>query len=449
MAAIQDFPTELLCAIFRAVQGRDLRSRPSTSLSRYRSQLRSLIPLSLVCKGWREMILEHGVLWSSVPVDTSRPDCLEFTLTVLGRSNGAELELSVYLDASSSALGRAVVRTLRHEGARIRSLHLNAGSHCVPERGVQLPEIAANEFSAIGEFMLPEPNPSTQHPTNLFRALSNLSLSLPSSGAAVNVSTILEIILSCACLERLSLISFHSVNRDCSPTSVVHMPNLLRVSLRDCDSATILSHIITPTTSFIDVVMSPRRARRSPAHTHILTAFPHFPANVRALKETTKLILEEDENRREFSLGLGPLRSRSSSLVITNRCPSSEKFIPRSLGAIAAHPYFGATRSFTFSCTSCAPRSWPLILDGFPLLSELNTSVRHATDVVCALMHTRLDKSPLCPSLERMKFRVHWGGEDHGAHPQLFDSFRQFRAELYCSAIKITLHHPGRRTKEL
>ena len=272
----------------------------------------------------------------------------------------------------------------------------------------------------------------------------SISLSLPASAAAVNVSTILGIINSCAGLEHLSLSSFRVINKDCPPASAIRMPNLLVISLRDCDSATILSWIPTPATSFIDVVINPRRMRRSPRHAHILTVFPHSLANTCALKEATKLILEEDENRHKFSLGLGPLRSRTSSLVITNRCPSSKKFIPRSLSAIAAHPYFGAVQSFTFSCTSCSPASWPFILDRFPLLSEFNTSVRHASDVVCALMHTRPDKSPICPSLERIRFRAHWGGEGDGIYSQSINSFRRFRAELRCSAVRITLHYPGR-----
>lgn len=450
MAAIQDLPTELLWAIFRAVQGRDLRPRPSTSLSCYRSRLYRLASLLLVCKGWRETILEDGVLWSAVPVDTSRPDCLESISTVLERSNGAELELSVYLDGSS-VVGRTgdIVRTLRYQRARVRSLYLSASPHCVPEREDQLLGIAADAIAAINEFMLPELHPPARYPTSLFQSLSNLSLSLPRSAAAVDVSTILNIIKSCEGLERLSLTSFRSVKRDCPPTSAVQMPRLFRISLRDCDSATILSHIATPATSFVDVVMDSRRTRRSPPHTHILTAFPHFPTNTHALKVITRLILEEDEDRHELSLGLGPFHSRSSSLVIRNRCPSSEKFIPKSLDAIAAHPHFGAIRSFTFSCTSCAPASWSLVLNGFPLLSELNTPIQHATDAVCALMHTRFDESPLCPSLERIRFRAHRGGEDHGVYPQLFDSFRKFREELYCSTIKITLHYPGKRTKEL
>lgn len=451
MAIIQEFSTELLYSIFRMVQGRDQRPSSSVSLRCYRCWLRRLILLSLVCKSWRGVVLEYGVLWASIPVDTTRSGYLESTSTMLKRSNGAELELSVYLVADSNSPGHTlgVTRTFIHQGARIRSLHLSADSYQISKRGPRLPETAANAIATIREFILPEPHITTQHPTNPFQKLSNLSVSLPSSAVAVNLSVILEIIKSCPVLEFLRLASFFPINEDCPPTSRTEMPNLLRLSLRRCDSATILSHVVTPKTSFIDVVMNPRRTRPSPTHAHILTAFPHLPTNIRALEETTRLVLEDDESNGGFTLDLSPLCSRSPSLVIINRSPSSKKFIPRSLSAIAAHPYFGTIQSFTFSCSSRLPTSWSIVLNRFSLLSELNTSTRHATDVVCALIHPRSDGSPLCPSLGRINFRTRSGREVPGVDPVLFTAFRRFREEYCCPAVKITLRRPGREREEL
>jgi len=451
MAIIQDFSTELLCSIFQIVQARDQRPHPSASLRCYRFRFRSLTLLSLVCKSWRGAILEYGVLWASIPVDTSRPGYLESATTMLKRSNGAELELSVHLNVDSDGLDhtRSIVRTFTHQGARIRSLHLSADSHHVPKRAPQLQETTANAIAFIGEFAPPKPHPISRYPTNPFRGLSDLSLSLPSSAVAVNLSVILNTIKSFPELENLRLTSFLSIIEDCPQTSSVEMPNLLRFSLRRCDSAIILSHVVTPKTSFIDVVMSPRRTRILPTHTHILAAFPHLPTNIRALEETTKLILEEDESNGGFSLGLSPMRSRTSSLVIVNRSPSSDRFIPKSLSAIAAHSYFGAIQSFTLSCSSRVPMSWSVVLSRFSLLSELNTSTRHATDVLCALIHPTSDGSPRCPSLRRIKFRTCLGGKSPGVDPVLFDAFRLFREESLCPTVRITLHHPGSIREEL
>ena len=126
--------------------------------------------------------------------------------------------------------------------------------------------------------------------------------------------------------------------------------------------------------------MNHLRTRRSFAHAHILSAFPHFPTNIRALEETTELILEEDEDHARFSLGLSLLRWETPSLIITN-CSTSEKFIPRSLSPIDAHSYFDTVQGFIFSCSSYAPRSRSILLDRFPLLSEFSTSDQHVTDV--------------------------------------------------------------------
>ena len=451
MAVIQDFSTELLYAVFQMVQVRDKRPRSSGSLRRYRSRLHSLTLLSLVCKSWHRVILEYGALWASIPVDTSRPGYLESTSTMLKRSNGAELKLSVHLDAGLHDLDRtrSIVRIFAHRGVRIKSLHLMMDSRNISNRGLELSETAANAIASISEFICPEPHPTAQHTTNPFRGLSNLSLSLPSSTVVVNLSVILNIIISCPELVYLRLASFLLINEDCTPTASVRMPNLLRLSLRRCDSATILSHVVTPKTSSIDVVMNPRRTRPSLTHTHILTAFPHLPTNIHALEETTNLTLEEDESDGGFRLGLSPLSSRTSPLIIINRSPPSKKFIPRSLSAIAAHSYFGAIQSFTFSYSSRVPRLWPTVLSRFSLLSELNTSTQHATDVVCALIHPKLDGSPLCPSLGRITFRKRSAGGGPSIDPVLFDALRQFRAELQCPAIRVVLHHPGKRVEEL
>ena len=441
MAVIQDFSTELLYTVFQMVQARDQRLRPSGSLRCCRSRLRSLTILSLVCKSWRGVILEYGTLWASIPVDTSIPGYLESTSTMLKRSNGAELELSVYLDVNLDGPDRTrgVVRIFTHGGARIRSLHLITDSRHISKRGLQLSEIAANAIASISEFIRPELHPTAQHPTNLFRGLSDLSLSLPSSAVIVNLSLILNFIVSCPELEYLRLASFLLINEDCASTSSVRMPNLLRLSLRRCDSAIILSHFVTPKTSSIDIVMNPRRTHSSLAHPHILTAFPHLPTNIHALEETTKLTLEEDEIKGGFCLSLSPLSSRTPPLVIINRSPTSKRFIPRSLSAIAVHSYFGGIKFFTFSYSLRVPTSWPIVLSRLSLLSELDTSTQHATDAVCALIHPRFDGSPLCPSLERITFRTRSGRGGPRIDHVLLDAFHQFRVELHCATVRIIL----------
>lgn len=110
MATIQSLPEELLLAIIQLVQRRGRHS--AHPLSRSRSMFRSLLRISLVCKGWREVTLEYGVSWVSIAVDTSRMDCLTATLAMLKRSKGAELELSMCLRTGYDEQAGGVVASI-------------------------------------------------------------------------------------------------------------------------------------------------------------------------------------------------------------------------------------------------------------------------------------------------------------------------------------------------
>lgn len=445
MITIHDLPAELLCEIFQMVQGRGAQPRPSTSLSCYRARFRSLIVLSLVCKSWRELTLECGALWSSVPVDTSRVDCLESGSTMVKRSNGAELELSVHIgtDLSTPDRARRLVKALMANNAQIGSLYLSANPRRATGHGARLPETADIVVAAINLTL------TMPHSSSLLRGLRTLSLSLPSPAVIVNISTFLETIKTSKELAYLHLASFHSIREDCPSTYAVCIPKLCRLSLRACDAATILSHIITPKTSTIDIVMDSPKVRKHHRGSHILTALPQSLTNICALEGTAKLILEEDESRGGLRLGLLPLHSKTSSLLVTNGHHSLERFILRSLGAIAANPYFGAIQSFTFSCFSCAPIPWPTVLNRFDLLSELNTSSCHAMDVAHTLLGTRVDGSPPCSSLRRIRFCPGPNGREPHVDPQIFATLHKFRLEHHCSAIKITLRRADRGSEEL
>jgi len=451
MTTIHDFPIELLIEIFQMVQGRGAQPRPSTSFSCYRARLHSSILLSLVCKSWREVTLGCGTLWSSIPVDTSHVNCLESGSTMIKRSNGAELELSVHIgtDAGTPDRTRGFTDALVANNSRIRSLYINSNSCHAVVNGVRPLEATDNIIAAIN-FILTIPYPTSQRTSNLLRGLRALSLSLPPSNVAVNISGLLEIIRASTELEFLHFVSLHSICEGCPSTHAIHIPKLRRLSLRACDSATILSHITTPRASTIDVVMpnSPK-VRRQLGGSHILTALPRSLTDIRIPEGTVKLILIEDETRGEFRLGLAPLHSKMVPLVVTNGHRPLERFILRSLGAIAADPYFGAIQSFTLSCTSCVHIPWSTVLNRFTLLSELNALSRHAMDIIHALLGTGLDGSPLCSSLRRIRFYTGPNGKDHYLDPPVFSTFHRFRLEYHCSVVRITRRRADGRSEEL
>jgi len=451
MTAIHDFPIELLCEVFQMVQGRGTQPRASASFSCYRARFHGSILLSLVCKSWREIALGCGMLWSSIPVDTSRVDCLESSSTMIKRSNGAELELSIRIGADTGTPDRTrrFVEVLMANNSQITSLYINANPRHAVVNGVRLLETTDSIIAAIN-FILAIPCPTSQQPSNLLRGLKALSLSLPPSAVVVNISGLLEIIRSSTELEFLHFVSLHSICEDCPSTYAIHAPKLRRLYLRACDSAKILSHITTPKTSTVDVLMpnSPK-VRRQLGGSHILTALPRSLTNACTPEGTAKLILIEDGTRGEFRLGLSSLHSKTVPVVVTNGHPPLERFILRSLSAIAADPHFAGVQTFTFSCTSCTPVPWSTVLNRFVLLSELNTLSRHAMDIMHALLDTGLDGSPLCSSLQRIRFYAGPNGKDYYLDPPAFSAFHKFRLEYHCSAVRITRRHADGRSEEL
>ena len=449
MATIQSLPEELLLVIILLVQRRGRQSHSTHPLSRSRSMLRALLRLSLVCKNWREATLKYGVLWASVTVDTSRGDCLTVTLAMLERSKDAELELSMCLRTGDDEQAGGVVTSILNHRARVTSLHLTADIFFTLEGDVPVPETMAHALTTTN---YSTPPILSNGLASLFRGLGKLSLSLPSSSTAVRISDLLDIVKNSQGLESLSLTSFLFIKEGRQPTCVVHPPRLRRLFLRDCDSATILSRLEMPKVAVINIVLKDRRVRGyHPLHgAHILCALPHLLSSVCALKETTNLILEEDEEGRYFGLGLSPFRSPGSSVVVKNRSFSLEKFIQRSLRAISCHSYFELIESFTFSCSSPVPLSWPMVLSRFGALLELNTSTIHGADVLYTLMQTALDGTPLCLSLRRIRFFERLPYLRHfRVDPQLLTTFHNFRTESRCSAVRITLRYLDGRKEEL
>ena len=449
MASIQDLPEDLLFVIFQMIQRQELGPRSVQSPVRCRSLLRCLTRLSLVRRGWRETMLRHGTFWAYIPVDSTRDDALECATTMLQRSKGTELGLSVYLGTNSTTVGQTndLMKVVLDQGSRVRSLHLIAdprsafGSN-VPSSG-----------SKINNFITPDnpiaPAPS-QHLWSLLGGLSMLSLSLPSPTIVVEISSLLQIIKTSPRLESLHLTSIIPIKEDCPLTCVVHAPSLQRLCLKDCSSATILSHIVVSKQAAISITLSNRRIRKqrraSFLDAHILQALPYSLSNIHALEDAKQLILEEDEGKGMFSLGLSCFRSRGSSVVVRNLPSYPNAFIYRSLSAISNHPFFGAVESFTFSYYSHVPACLSTVLSRFNLLLELNTSSHHGAGVVCALMHKTPDGSPPCPSLRRIRF-FHRRPDTlyFPLDPHLLTMFRQFRTETCCSSVRITVHYNGRK----
>lgn len=449
MTSIQSLPEDLLFAIFQTIQQQEARS--AQSLSHCRSWLRHLTLLSLVSKSWRETILQHGVLWTRIPVDATRDDSLEGVSTMLQRSKGAELTLSVHLSANSRVVKRTndLVKAIVDQHSRVRSLYLTADPRSIFEIGAKPSGPTADRVTTADN--PPIPNYS-QRFSSLLKGLRTLSLSLPSPTVSISISGLLHVIEASPGLELLRLTSIAVVEGDRPFACIVRASSLQKFCLHDCSSAVILPHVVVSKKAVIVITMSGRRIggqrEASSVDGHILHALPYSLSSIRTSEDAKRLVLEEDEEKGTFGLGLSPFRSRSPSVVVRNRPPSIKTFIYRSLNAIANHPYFDTVESFTLFYSSRVPACWSTILGSFDLLLELNASSHHGAEILCALMHTIPNRPILCPSLRRIRlFHRRPGTRCLYPDSHLLTTFHQFRAEARCSSVRITVDYPnGERT---
>ena len=445
MAVIQGLPEDLLIAIFRTIQRQDLRPHSTQPPPRYCAIFRRLTCLSLVCKGWREILLQHGLFWTHIPVDNTRSGTLKAILTMLQRSEGAELSLSAHLTVDSRTAEETgqIMKAILGQRSRVVSMHITADPRCIFDGNTPPSEPTAS----IGS------DPS-QSISSLLNGLRRLAFSLPSPTMTVDVSSLLHIIRASPGLESLHLTSFISIKEDRPAACVVHAPRLQRLSFRKCSSAIILSHITMPRGAVIEITMGRRRISgehgASPPGYHILDSLPHSLANIPALEGAELLILEGDEEKGTFCLGLSPFPSRGSSVVVRSHPSFIKSFVYHSLSAIANHSYFGVVKRFTFSYSSPVPISWSTVLGRFNLLLELNIPSNHGVGVICALMYTALNGFPLCSSLRRVRlFHQQPDITRNYLDPHLLTTFREFRAETRCSNVRITVHFPSGRKDEL
>ena len=346
MASVQTVPSETLSAVFWFVLGGPPPRLHAVQLLAYhRARIHALVNLSLVCRKWRRAVLGDGTLWTTLPVHTSRTDCKESTTTVLERSKHAMLDVSMVCDDDlDSAREPILSEILSQNSGRIESLHIATVSpkplHNLSMSAPKLETLylITTEQPAELEFLSGGSLPALRSlalagfsswPSGLFLNLKDLFLVLPPLYPTVKVSTLIDIMSGSPNIEQIKMSAFLSLVDNSPPSSLVRLPNLQKFTMRDCDSATILSHTIIPATADIKVVIDHRRMSaimRIPPHDrHILSAVPEDMSTMGFLVESTMFVVQQD---RKVGFGIGFYRSRSSrpSLRIINRSASVNSF---------------------------------------------------------------------------------------------------------------------------
>jgi hypothetical protein len=405
------------------------------------------------------VVLGDGTLWTALPVHTSRSDCQESITTVLERSKRAVLDVSVVCDDDTDSPHEAIFSKISQNFNRIKSLHFATTTPrmlrvlSVPALKLEVLNIYTAEQSAELGFLFGGNLPALRSltlagfpswPPGLFSNLKDLHLILPPSYPTVRISSLIDVMSRSPGIELIKMSAFLSVTDDSPPSLLVRLPNLQKFTMRDCDSATVLSHASIPPKADVKVVMDHctmgvTMGIPSLDH-HILSSLPEDASAVGFLTESTMVALQQGG---KSGFGIGFYRSHSSqpSLRILDRSPSADSFARQSIEALANHPHY--FRNITdLSIVSClgARMPWPTLLRRFKRLERLSMAAPHAPSILSALMVTGGDSNPICPALNHLS--IHEKGE---GHTTTFDrdnmiEFSVARRVLNCAVAIVDIH---------
>ena len=462
MASVRTIPPEILSAIFHFTLYQPFpRLHAAQLLVRHRAHIHVLAELALVCRRWRNTVLNDGTLWANLPVQTSRSDCRESTTTVLERSKNAMLNVSVVCDDDTNSTHEDVFSEISKNFSRIKSLHfattspgmLRNLSASAPK--LETLEIFTAEEPEELEFLFGGNLPALRSlvlagfpswPCGLFLNLKDLCLILPPSHPATRVSTLIEVMAGSPNIEQIRMSAFIFVVDDSPPSSMVRLPNLQKFTMRDCDSATILSHTIIPATADIKVVIDHHRMRTtmgiSSRDYHILSLIPRDLSGTGLLAESTMFVLQQN---RKVGFGIGFYRSRSSqpSLRILDHSKSVDLFARRSIEALESHPHhFRNVKDLSTPLSAGVVVPWPGLLRSFERLERLSVVAFHAPSVLSALMVVGQDNHPICPTLRRLDIHEK-GGDVIALDEEDMDRFFAARAALGCAAANVNVRWSG------
>lgn len=467
MTSIHVIPPEVLSTIFRLALGQPpLRPDTIELLAHHRTRIRALVQLSLVCQKWRSVAVGDGTLWTMLPVHTSRPDCQELTRAVLKRSKHAMLDVSVVcvddLDSSREAIFSKISRNFH----RIRSFHLVSTSSTtlrhlsspaskleelnifIAEQPAELESLFGGNLPALRSLTLAG---FPSWPLGLFSNLKDLRLVLPPSHPTVMVSTLIDVMSRSPGIEQMDISAFLSMIDDSSPSCLVHVPNLRKLTLRDCDSATILSHTVIPTMANVKIVMDHRRMKNrmhiASRDCHILCSIPEDMSTLKFLGGSTVLVLQQD---RKIGFGVGFFRSRSSqaSLRILDRSASVKSFARQSVEALANRSHrFGSIEELCITLFPGTVASWSTILYRFKRIQRLSMVALHAPSILSALMVAGEHGLPVCPSIRQLT--IYEKDDDHAVALDNDDvvRFLAVRKRLDCAATEVNIYWPRGRKR--
>lgn len=276
MSPVNSLPPEMLTTVFAclAEAGAPPVTETSTSVAP-RASPREWIPVTHVCRYWRDSALGFPFIWSPIifePQDTANESSLPYKC--LQRSLGAPLDVQVKcngamdiqvwdkLAARSARLRKLHVQGLleldqlchlRHEAPLLQSLHIGVSPELLDKRWGgedlpdELPELFAGCTPALRDL---DVSVFTTFSTNRFANLSVLRLSHQLYRTASDLRHLLSLLEASPNLEELSLTScdLDSADEGLAPTDerLLPMYRLHRLAFVSCHASiisSVLSHV--------------------------------------------------------------------------------------------------------------------------------------------------------------------------------------------------------------
>ena len=464
MASIQTLSSEVLSAIFQfTLDQSPSRLHAIQLLAQHRARIHALTGLSLVCKRWRSTVLGDGTLWIAVPIDTSRTDCQQSTTAVLERSKQAMLEVSMVCDDTLDLSHEALFSEISKNINRIKALHFFTTSpgmlrnFSAPAPNLQTLEIFISQRPTDLGFLFGGNIPALRSlvlaglpswPPGLFANLKDLCLILPPPHPTTNVSLLIDVMSGSPGIEQIKMSGFLSMVDDSPPSSLARLPNVRKFTMRDCDSAIVLSHTVIPATADIKVVMRHCKMRAAMdidfRDCHILRSVPEEISAMGFLTESTVFVLQQG---RGVGFGIGFYRSRSSqpSLRIIDSSTSARLFARLSIEALARHPHhFRNIKDLSIALYPGDVVQWS-ILRSFERIERLSMIALHLPSLLSALMIIGDDSRPICPVLKKLHVRE--GDDGHAVTLDRDDVIKFFAARraLGCVVMEIIICGSGGR----
>ena len=422
-----------------------------------------LVKLSLVCKKWRSAVLGDGILWATLPVHTSRTDCQEFTTVVLERSKHAMLDVSILCDAEPGSACEVICSKISKSFDRVKSLHFATTSPetlrnlSVPAPKLEVLEIFSAEQPMDLGFLFDGNLPALRSlvlaglpswPLRLFANLKDLRLILPPSHPTVKVSSLIDVMSGSPNIEQIKMSAFLSMIDDSPPSVLVRLPHLQKFLMRDCDSATILSHTIIPAAADIKVIIDHRRMREtmhiSSRDCHILSSVPEDMSAMESLRESTMLVLRQDQ-RVGFGIGFYQSRSSQPSLRILDHSVSVGLFARRSIEVLTRQSHhFKNIKDLSIALSTGIAVPWSRLLHGFDRLERLSVVGFHAPSVLSTLALTSQGNRPICPALRWLDIHEKGDGYAIALDKEDMVEFFMARVVLRCAVAEVTIYQSGK-----